>query len=221
MTSESSRDSTRAGAARRASCPPLMREMCLRTALISWMVAPQASSSRVVACFSSSVMPSAGRGRSADAPPEIRQITRSSRPAAGGDLRRCARAGDAALVGDRVAALVQFDAAQFGEVAVLDVDQAGGDAAAEDALGGLRHGGSGLACADDVDVAEAVEVAPREVAGDGVGGIGGGEGGAEDGQGVHGGGCVGGHWNRGWVRMAATVISGSSLSMGMWTSARR
>ena len=174
MTSESSRDSTRAGAARRASWPPLMREMCLRTALISWMGAPQASSSRVMACFSSSVMPSAGRGMSAEAPPEIRQSTRSSRPARGGDLGDACAAGDAALIGHGVAALVQLDAAQFGEVAVLDVDQAGGDAGAEDALGGLRHGGSGFAGADHVDVAVAGEVAAGQVAGDGVGGVGGG-----------------------------------------------
>ncbi len=93
-------------------------------------------------------------------------------------------AGDAALVGDGMAALVEFDAAQFGDVAVLDVDQAGGDAAAEDALGGLRHGGSGLTRADHVDIAEAVEIAASEVAGDGVCRIGGGEGGAEDRQGV-------------------------------------
>src|SRR5665647_782506 len=120
MTSESSRDSTRAGAARRASCPPLMSEMCLRTVLISWMVA----------------------------------------------------------------ALVQLDAAQFGDVAVLDIDQAGGDLAAEDTFGGLRHGGSRLACADHVDMAEAGEVAAFQVAGDGAGRVGGGERGAEDGQGV-------------------------------------
>ena len=162
MTSESSRDSTRAGAARRASWPPLMREMCLRTALISWMVAPQASSSRVVACFSSSVMPSAGRGSRAEAPPEIEaehEVVACRRAAAiCGDA---AAAGHAALVGDGMAALVELDAAQLGEVAVLDVDQAGGDAAAEDALGGLRHGGSGLAGADHVDMAEAGEVAAR------------------------------------------------------------
>src|ERR1039458_9906102 len=91
---------------------------------------------------------------------------------------------DAAFIGDGVAALVELDAAQGGEVAVLDIDQAGGDAAAEHALGGLRHGGSRLACADDVDMAEAVEVAARQVAGDGAGGVGGGEGSAEDGQGV-------------------------------------
>src|ERR1019366_9490033 len=51
-------------------------------------------------------------------------------------------------------------------------------------LGGLRHGGSGRACPDHVDVAEAGEVAAGEVAGDGVGGIGGGERGAEDGRSV-------------------------------------
>ena len=70
--------STAAGQARRANWPPLMREMCLRTALISWIVAPQASSCRVTACFSSSVMPEAGSGSRAEAPPEIRQTTRSS-----------------------------------------------------------------------------------------------------------------------------------------------
>ena len=58
----------------RASWPPLMREICLRTAFISWILAPQASSSRVVSCFSSSVTGSAGSGSSAEAPPEIRQI---------------------------------------------------------------------------------------------------------------------------------------------------
>ena len=108
-------------------------------------------------------------------------MTRSSRPAAAAICGDARAAGDAALVGDGVAALVELDAAQFGDVAVLDVDQAGGDAAAEDALGGLRHGGSGLACADHVDIAEAREVAAREVAGDGVGRVGRGERGAEDG----------------------------------------
>jgi len=90
----------------------------------------------------------------------------------------------ATLIGDGVAALIQLDAAQFGDVAVLDIDQAGGDLAAEDALGGLRHGGSCLACSDHVEMAEAGEVAAFQVAGDGVGRTGRGERGAEDGQGV-------------------------------------
>ncbi len=122
ITSESISDSTRAGAARRASCPPLMREMCLRMALISWILAPEASSSRVVACFSSRVMPSAGSGISADAPPEMRQITRSSFPAPA--AMRAMRSAPATplRVGHRMAALVQLDAAQLGRVPVLHVD---------------------------------------------------------------------------------------------------
>ena len=137
ITSESSSASTAAGAARRASCPPLMREMCLRTALISWMLAPQASSRRVVACFSSSVMGVAGSGSSADAPPEIRQSTRSSGAACGGDFgdararrrRRARRAPDGRT---RCSSMRR----SLAGVAVLDVDQTGGDAAAQDALGG-------------------------------------------------------------------------------------
>ena len=45
-TSESARVSTRAGQAKRASWPPLMRERCLRTELISWISAPAARSGR-------------------------------------------------------------------------------------------------------------------------------------------------------------------------------
>ncbi len=82
MTSESSRASTRAGAANRASWPPLMSEMCFRTVLIWWIFAPHASRILVTACFSSRVIGGAGRVRRAEAPPEIRQITKSSRPAA-------------------------------------------------------------------------------------------------------------------------------------------
>src|ERR1019366_4923674 len=73
----------------------------------------------------------------------------------GGDLCDACAAGGATLIGDGVAALVQLDAAQFGDVAVLDIDQAGGDLASQHALGGLRHAGSRLACADHVDMAEA------------------------------------------------------------------
>jgi len=69
-----------------------------------------------------------------------------------------------------MAALVQLDAAQLDRVPVLHVEQAGGDAAAEHALGGLRHGRPGLARADDVDVAEAREIATLQMALDGAGG---------------------------------------------------
>ena len=82
ITSETSSASTFAGHARRASRPPLIADKCLRTALISWMSAPHASSSRVTSCFSASVIGGAGSGSSAEAPPEIRHSTRSPTPAA-------------------------------------------------------------------------------------------------------------------------------------------
>ena len=75
MTSESMRATTRAGAAARASSPPLIAERCLRRALISSMVAPQASRRRVVSCFSARVRPSAGAGSRAEPPPEKRPRT--------------------------------------------------------------------------------------------------------------------------------------------------
>ena len=74
-----------------------------------------------------------------------------------GPIGLCATLGaklrGAALIGDGVAALVELDAAEFGNVPILYVDQAGGDACAEDAFGGLGLGVSGFAGADDVNVA--------------------------------------------------------------------
>ena len=107
-----------------------MREMCLRMELISWILAPEASSSRVVACFSSRVMPSAGsrhqRRRSARDEADHQVVL--LRP--GGDLRDPFGAGHAVLIRHRMAALIQLDAAQLGRVPILHVEQAGGDAAA-------------------------------------------------------------------------------------------
>ena len=71
---------TRAGWATRASCPPLTREMCLRSVLISRMSAPQARRDLVSACFSESEMPSTGAGVKAEPPPEMRTNTRSFGP---------------------------------------------------------------------------------------------------------------------------------------------
>ena len=79
-----------------------------------------------------------------------------------------------------MAALVQFDAAQSGDVAVLHVDQAGGDAASEHPLGGLRHGGPGLARADHVDMAKSGDVEPFELSRHGLRRIGRRQRGAED-----------------------------------------
>ena len=88
MTSERSRAATRAGAAARASWPPLSTEQCLRTALSWLMSAPAASKRRVMTCLSPSVMGGAGAGVSAEAPPEIRASTRSSAPAPRASARR-------------------------------------------------------------------------------------------------------------------------------------
>ena len=78
ITSESAKVRTVAGAAARASCPPFRSERCLRTVLSSPIVAPAASRRAVSRRFSSSVIGGAGAGRSAEPPPEIAQITRSS-----------------------------------------------------------------------------------------------------------------------------------------------
>jgi len=75
-----SSDTTRAGHACIASRPPLIADRCLRTVFISAIVAPRSSSACVIACFCASEMPCAGRAHSAEPPPEISAITRSSGP---------------------------------------------------------------------------------------------------------------------------------------------
>ena len=90
-TSEIISVSSVAGKAACASWPPLIRLRCLRTAFISWMVAPQASRPRVRICLSASVSGGAGAGSIADAPPEISAISRSRGPAASRDFEHPAR----------------------------------------------------------------------------------------------------------------------------------
>ncbi len=84
---------TRAGAHIAASRPPLIADRCLRTQFISSMAAPLFSSALLMACLSSSVMPSAGSDSSAEPPPEIRHSTRSSavRPRVSSTMRNAAR----------------------------------------------------------------------------------------------------------------------------------
>ena len=67
-----------AGLAASARRPPLMAERCLRTVFISPMGAPLRRRARLMACLSAREMPSAGSDRSEEAPPDIRQSTRSS-----------------------------------------------------------------------------------------------------------------------------------------------
>ncbi len=69
-----------------------MAERCLRTQFISAIVAPLRSSALFTTCLSSSVTPGVGRARSAEPPPEMRQISRSSaeRPSASSRMRPAA-----------------------------------------------------------------------------------------------------------------------------------
>ena len=122
-----------------------------------------------------------------------------------------------------------LDALELGGVAVLHVDQPAGNAAAEDALGGLRHGGGGLAGPDYEYALETGGVEALQAARDGVRGIGRGQRGLEDGDGVfpEKTGDAGMdidmlfHLSRGCARMVSTAAAGSSPSMAMWMSARR
>ncbi len=74
-TSEIARVRMRAGAAAAARRPPLIAERCLRTVLISPIVAPQRKSARVTACLSARVSPTAGKVSRADPPPETRHTS--------------------------------------------------------------------------------------------------------------------------------------------------
>ena len=75
ITSLATTVSTPRGAAARARPPPLRRERCLRTTLISWIDAPESSMARVIARFVRSVIPAAVAHTSADAPPETSTST--------------------------------------------------------------------------------------------------------------------------------------------------
>jgi len=65
ITSLTARVTVVAGAAARANCPPFTAEQCFRTALISSIDAPDASSSEVSARSSSTDIGSAGAASSA------------------------------------------------------------------------------------------------------------------------------------------------------------
>src|SRR4030042_1760737 len=71
MTSERIRLITVAGKASLASWPPLVRERCFRTVLISWIGVPALSRSWVTFCFSIKEIDFGGRGNKAEQPPEV------------------------------------------------------------------------------------------------------------------------------------------------------
>ncbi len=139
----------RAGRAATASRPPLIAERCLRTAFISVIVAPLASRARLTACLSASVMPPAGSVMSAEPPPEIRAITRSSgrRPDDGreNELRRRL----AHRVGDRMRGLEDPDPPGGHGMAVAGDDDARQVDVRPGGVECRRHRGRGLAGPDD------------------------------------------------------------------------
>lgn len=76
--SERIREITLAGFRKLTNCPPLILEMCFLKTFISFMLAPDFRRMSVVILLSPKEMPSAGRARSEDPPPEMRHNTRSS-----------------------------------------------------------------------------------------------------------------------------------------------
>ena len=135
-------------AAAAASRPPLIAERCLRTAFIWAMSAPEASSARFTARLSSSESPGAGSASRAEAPPEIRQSTRSSAPAPWARARMRSAASRPAASGTGCAASTTSICAQGTRMAVAG-DHEPLERAGHVPLDRLRHGGRRLARAED------------------------------------------------------------------------
>ena len=137
------------------------------------------------------------------------------RARARGDFGDAPRAFDTLPVGHGMAALIQRDAAQWRDVAILHVQQSPGDTAAEHALRCARHGRAGFPRPHYIYVAITGEVLARQMAGNGFGGIGGAQRGLENGERLAAKSGFGFHLNNGSFRTASTLTAGSSLSMGM------
>ena len=108
----------------RASRPPLIRDRCLRTVLISPIGAPERSSARVTCCFCANDTPSAGAIQLAEPPPDSSTSSRSSASALCGQPQAVLRALQPGLVGHRMAGLDHLDPPRRHAVAVTG----GGDA---------------------------------------------------------------------------------------------
>ncbi len=123
-TSEIASVSTGAGQAASASRPPLIADRCLRTQLISPMLAPERSSAAVSARFSASVMPAAGAASRAEPPPEISASTRSCCGQPRNFAQNARRRRLARRIRHRVRRLDDLDALARHAVAVAGDDQA-------------------------------------------------------------------------------------------------
>src|SRR5581483_6677267 len=126
--------------------------------------------------------------------------------------------GFAARVRHGMAGFIELDALQTSDVRVLDVDETGGDGAAENALRGAGHGSAGLPRPHHIDIPVSRIVAPLQVAGDGCRGISSGECRVEDLPGLLPEKTVAHFLKIGWSRMNWTATAGSSPWMGTCTS---
>ena len=150
---------TRAGAHAAASRPPLIAERCLRTQFISSIAAPLFSSALLIACFSASVTPAAGKASSDEAPPDIRQIDEIVFAQTVRELEDSRRGAAAGLVGNRMRRLHDLDPRRAARLRCQErrrhVFVAGDDQAAQRCSGrprGLerrRHRAAGLAGTED------------------------------------------------------------------------
>ncbi len=122
------------------------------------MLAPQCSNNRVVFCFSASVMRRRGKRQQSRGSAGNQTDDQIVRAGLARNLRDAPRAGHAAPVGYRMAALVDLDAPKLRAVTVFDVDLAGGDARAKQSFHRASHLRAGFARADHKDVPELAQV---------------------------------------------------------------
>ena len=98
-TSDSASVQIRARPAARASLPPLTAETCFLTQFNSPMLAPHLSTAFTSPNFSSMEMPGTGFDISAEAPPEMSAMRRSSGPSADASASACSAAARLVLSG--------------------------------------------------------------------------------------------------------------------------
>ena len=118
------------------------------------MVAPARSRWPVTRCICASEIGEAGIGISAEAPPEITQISRSRSPQSPAMSCNAPRTFQAAVVRNRMAGFVKRDAAQANSTGVLHIHETPGDAAAEQTFHRAAHRRTGLPCPDHLNAIE-------------------------------------------------------------------
>ena len=141
-----------AGKAAAASRPPLIAERCFRTVFIAVMSAPEASSARLTACFSSRRDPLRRQGEQRRAAARNQAEHQVVRPGAFGEREDAARSVAPARVGDRVRGLDDLDPLAGYAMAGPGDDQAL-ERAVPVVLDRLCHRGRSFPCPEDDDPA--------------------------------------------------------------------